>query len=151
MALFGGAEDADGSHQSKHHDASELRLAAAALMVHAASVSGSSDATERDAVRAVLGRHFDLSAADAEALIDEVSDADAQSTELYGILRTIRQHLEPEERGAILEMLWEVAYADGVIHDYEANLARRVAGLLYVPDRDSGIARKRAMDRLNAK
>jgi uncharacterized tellurite resistance protein B-like protein len=40
-------------------------------------------------------------------------------------------------------MLWEVAYADGNVDDYEANLVRRVAGLLYVPDRDSGAARKR--------
>ena len=41
-------------------------------------------------------------------------------------------------------MLWTVALADGVIHDYEANLVRRVCGLLYVSDRESGEARKRA-------
>jgi len=45
--------------------------------------------------------------------------------------------------------LWEVAYADGEVHDYEANLVRRVAGLLYVQDRDSGRARKRVLKRLN--
>jgi uncharacterized tellurite resistance protein B-like protein len=41
-------------------------------------------------------------------------------------------------------MLWQVAYADGVLHDYEANLMRRLAGLLYVSDQESGEARKRA-------
>ena len=47
-----------------------------------------------------------------------------------------------------MEMLWEVAYADGELHDYEASLIRRVTGLLHVSDRDSGAARKRALDRL---
>jgi len=45
-------------------------------------------------------------------------------------------------------MLWEVAYADGQLHDYESNLVRRIAGLLYVPDHESGTARRRAMAKL---
>ena len=45
-------------------------------------------------------------------------------------------------------MLWEVAYADGVLHDYEANLMRRVGGLIYVTDRDRGDARRRVLERL---
>jgi uncharacterized tellurite resistance protein B-like protein len=48
----------------------------------------------------------------------------------------------------IIEMLWEVVYADGVLHDYEANLLRRIGGLIYVSDRDRGAARKRVMKRL---
>ena len=45
-------------------------------------------------------------------------------------------------------MIWSVAYADGEVHDFESNLARRVAGLLHVTDRDAGAARKRAIARL---
>ena len=45
-------------------------------------------------------------------------------------------------------MMWDVACADGVIHDFEANLVRRVAGLIHVSDRDSGAARKRALVRM---
>ena len=48
----------------------------------------------------------------------------------------------------MLQMLWEVAYADGELHDYEASLLRQVAGLLYVTDQESGTARKRARERL---
>jgi len=44
--------------------------------------------------------------------------------------------------------MWEVVYADGVLDDYEANLLRRVAGLIYVPDRESGQARQRVIARL---
>ncbi len=50
----------------------------------------------------------------------------------------------------LMEMLWEVAYADGELHHLEANLMRRLAGLLQVPDRDSGAARKRALKRLDS-
>ena len=45
-------------------------------------------------------------------------------------------------------MLWEVVYADGIAHAYEANLLRRIGGLLYAPDRDQGAARKRVLARL---
>jgi len=47
-----------------------------------------------------------------------------------------------------VEMLWEVAYADGVLHEFEAQLMRRLAGLMFVDDRDSGLARKRTLDKL---
>jgi len=46
-------------------------------------------------------------------------------------------------------MLWEVVYADGELHHYEANLMRRLAGLLQVSDREVGAARKRARERLD--
>ena len=42
-------------------------------------------------------------------------------------------------------MLWQVVYADGTAHAYESNLVRRICGLLYVPDAQSGAARKRAL------
>jgi uncharacterized tellurite resistance protein B-like protein len=48
----------------------------------------------------------------------------------------------------MIEMLWEVVYADGRLDDYEANLMRRIAGLIYVSDGESGSARKRVLDRL---
>jgi uncharacterized tellurite resistance protein B-like protein len=47
----------------------------------------------------------------------------------------------------MIEMLWEVVYADGELHSYEANLMRRLGGLLYVSERDRGAARKRVLAR----
>jgi uncharacterized tellurite resistance protein B-like protein len=56
--------------------------------------------------------------------------------------------MPPEERVAIIEMLWEVVYADGTLHEYEASLLRRVCGLIYVTDQDSGTARKRVLEKM---
>ena len=81
-------------------------------------------------------------------MVEEGCRAAGSSTQLYGFTRMINDSLEPEERATILEMLWEVAYADGEVHPYESNLVRRVAGLLHVTDRDSGAARKRVVERL---
>ena len=47
----------------------------------------------------------------------------------------------------MIEMLWDVVYADGDLDDFEANMMRAVTGLLYVSDRDSGDARKRVLAR----
>lgn len=146
MALFSNSPDAASAQRPQKHGAEELKAAAASLMVLAARMDGTFEEVERETIRATLQRHFQMRAADAEALIEEGRGAVDESTELYGMIRVIRDHLAPEERIRIIEMLWEVAYADGDVDDYEANLVRRVAGLLYVPDRDSGAARKRMED-----
>ena len=48
----------------------------------------------------------------------------------------------------MMEMLWHVVYADGEVHDHEAALMRRLAGLLYVSDQESGTLRRRVRDKL---
>ena len=90
-----------------------------------------------------------LSAEDAEALINDALREHDSPNKVYAATRLIRDVFSDEERIDVMEMLWEVAYADGEVHDYEANLVRRVAGLLYVQDRESGRARKRVLERLN--
>jgi uncharacterized tellurite resistance protein B-like protein len=68
--------------------------------------------------------------------------------EFYTFTRTVKDAFEHEDRVEFMQMLWEVAYADGVLHDHEANLMRRVTGLMHVTDRESGEARKRALRQL---
>jgi len=149
IALFSGG-NAAGSEQAGRRSADELHLASAALLVEAASMDGHFDDAERLTIRALLQSRFDLDDEVAEELVEEGCRAAASATQLYGFTRMINNSLEPEERTAILEMLWEVAYADGEVHPYESNLVRRVAGLLYVTDQDSGAARKRVVQRLRA-
>lgn len=126
----------------------ELAAATALLLAEAASLDGEFDEGEEQVIADLLVRRFDLS--DGEAA-DVVADARAgvdENVELFGLTRVIKSHLEPDQRVAVIEMLWEVVYADGALHDFEANLARRVAGLLHLSDRDTGAARKRVLARL---
>ncbi|MEQ9556422.1 MAG: TerB family tellurite resistance protein [Rhodospirillales bacterium] len=139
------AADADAAPEA---GARELEAATALLLVEAASLDGDFDAGEETAIRGLLTEEFNLDDGEAAALIaDAKARADA-SVELYGMTRTIKDRMTPEDRVRVMEMVWAVAYADGSLHDFEASLARRVAGLLYVSDRDSGEARKRARARL---
>ena len=130
-------------------DAETLKLASAALLMEAACMDGHADAGEIATVTALLGEHFELDADEASELAEAGRAAVAQSVELYGFTRTIKDSFNHDDRVRMIEMLWQVAYADGILHDFEANLVRRVSGLIYVPDRESGEARKRVLERLD--
>lgn len=136
---------ADGAHADGD---SGVALAAAVLMVEAASMDGTVGGEECELIRALLIRRFGLDDDNAAALLAKAEQAQGRATQLLPFTRRLTDALDGEQRIEIIEMLWEVVYADGQLHDYESNLVRRISGLLYVADQDSGAARKRAMARL---
>jgi len=144
--MFGtGGDDAGAS------DASEniVAAAAAALMIEAAVMDGDFDADERRTIGALLAGRFQMDAGDVEIVIAEAERAVEEAVEMFAFTRVLRDDFDHDDRVGMIEMLWEVAYADGVVHDYEANLIRRATGLLHVTDRESGEARKRVLERLD--
>ena len=126
----------------------DLHLAAAVLMVEAACMDDDFDGGERQAIAAILETHFTLNAEEIAALLEQAEEVQNDANHLVRFTRAIKDGYPLEDRAKVVEMLWEVAYADGTLHHYEANLLRRVCGLIYVSDRDSGLARKRVLDRL---
>ncbi|MGD1876663.1 MAG: TerB family tellurite resistance protein [Kiloniellaceae bacterium] len=128
--------------------ADKVQLATVALLVEAAQMDDEFGAEERAKIMELVEGRFGLSAAESRILLQAASDTVAQSVEVFGFTREIKNAFSPDERIEMMEMLWEVAYADGTLHDLEASLMRRLAGLLHVSDRDSGLARKRVLARL---
>ena len=126
-----------------------LRVATAALLMEAACMDGQIDEAEQATIIDVLIGQFGLNKAEAEELAEAGRQAVVASNELYKFTRTIKDNFEHGERVKIIEMLWQVAYADGHLHDYEANLVRRVCGLIYVSDQESGQAKKRVLEQLD--
>ncbi len=126
----------------------ELHLAAAALMMEAARTDDSIDPAERARVVDLARRHFHLSEAEARDLAREAEDRTAGASHNYDYIRVVIDHCPPEQRVWIIEMLWEIAYADGELHHLEANLLRRIGGLLAVSDQERGAARKRVLRRM---
>ncbi|MGE4218055.1 MAG: TerB family tellurite resistance protein [Alphaproteobacteria bacterium] len=139
--------EADAAVPAGRHGTAALRRAAAGLLVDVALLDGRLDEAERNRIADLLRVRFDLTEAETAALIAAAEAAATESVELYGLSRVLRDHFEHAERVAMIEMLWDVAYADGTLHPYEANMLRRIAGLLYVTDRESGAARKRVLAR----
>lgn len=126
----------------------EAHIATAALLIEAALSDDDYQDVERDAIVNVLVRHYRISDTEARDLVREAEKAQAESEQLFYFTRTVKDNFPIDTRVQMIEMLWEIAYADGKLSKFEANLVRRIAGLIYVSDRERGDARKRVMARL---
>lgn len=145
-ALFLEQEDTAPSGGSHSHE--ERNLATIALLVEAAMMDENFDEAERAHIIALAKSRFELSDSEAQELLEAAQTKVADASQLFGFTRVVNARFEYDERVELMEMLWQVAYADGELHDYESNLMRRISGLIHVTDRDSGEARKRALESL---
>jgi uncharacterized tellurite resistance protein B-like protein len=126
----------------------EFRLAAAALLVHASMIDGEVDAAERRKLKTLLQARFDLDGSEVHKLLDAAGEREVESVDLYRFTSVLCRELDQDGRKRIVEMLWEVALADGVVHEFEANLVWRAAELLGVSTRDRVMLRKAVESRL---
>lgn len=137
-----------GGLPSGRRDSGELHVAAAAMLIDAAMSDGHVDEVERERIAVLIERHFGIPKSDVHSVMEEGERRAERAVDIFSFLRVLGEHFEEEERVALIEMLWETAYADGVIHDHEASLIRRVTGLLGITDVAAGEARKRVVSRL---
>ena len=108
------------------------------------------DAAERAAIERLLADKFKLAAGEAHRLIEQAEQAVRDSSQMFPFTREICERISHDDRAHIIEMLWRVAYADGVLDPYEDMLLRRIAGLIHVTDRERGEARQRALEQIAA-
>jgi uncharacterized tellurite resistance protein B-like protein len=134
---------------SEAEAAAELHLAAAALLVEAAWLDRDFNESERRRIIALVKDRFGLSGAESETLVALAEEEVHGATQILPFTRVIKDRFSHEERVEMIEMLWQVVYADGVLHDHEAALMRQIGGLVYVSDRERGAARKRALAKLD--
>ena len=99
-------------------------------------------------MRQLLQRCFSLPPGDAQLLITAAERRVEMSSQLFGFTSTVNSRLSRERKVEIIEMLWEVAYADGVLDPLEDTLLRRIAGLIDVSDHERGEAKRRVLQRL---
>ena len=138
----------DGGSGGGDQGQDELQLAVAGLLVEAAHQDGHFDEAERATIERLLREKLALDAVETAALIELADAKVAEALDLWSFARVVKNRFDHEQRVGMIEMLWEVVYADGVLDDFEASLMRRMTGLVYVSDAESGAARKRAMERL---
>lgn len=130
------SEVAEGGKQPIHFEHNDYRLAAAALLVHAAAIDGSMSDIERAKLHAVIKRRFDLDEATTNELVAEATEAERDAIDLYHFTSLINRSLDEDGRRRVVEMMWEIAYADGRVGEFETNLIWRAADLLGISSRD---------------
>jgi uncharacterized tellurite resistance protein B-like protein len=121
-------------HPSQFAD-NDYRLAAVALLVHAAAIDGDMSQRERDKLHSVVKRRFNLDDALADELIDKATQAEHEAVDLYHFTSLLNRTLDEAGRARVIEMMWEIVYADGRRDELEDNLWWRAADLLGVSPR----------------
>jgi uncharacterized tellurite resistance protein B-like protein len=126
----------------------ELQVAVAALLVEAARMDDEFSPAERGMIEQLIAHRFALSPEATHELMATAERRVGESAHLYRFVDLVVRNLSLEERVRVIEMLWEVAYADGRLDPEEDALLRRMGALIHVPDRERTLARRRVLDRL---
>lgn len=109
------------------------RLATAALLIEMTRADYEVKKVERDAVTRAVQRAFGLNVEETAELVALAEREADEATSLYEFTRLINDNFAPEQKEHIIELLWQVALADGEIDKYEDYLVRKVADLIHVP------------------
>lgn len=122
--------------RQEHFRDDDYRLAAAALLIHVCSVDGEMSGVERVKLHAVLRDRFGLDDGATAELIDAAVAADQEAVDLYHFTSLINRSLDEEGRRRVVEMMWELIYADGRVTEFEENVVWRASDLLGVSSRE---------------
>jgi uncharacterized tellurite resistance protein B-like protein len=115
------------------HDEHQLQLATAVLLVEVMRADHELGEAERDAVLAALVSRFGLAADESERLVELAHANVRTATDYYATTSRINDSFEMAEKIHIVELMWQVAYADGRLDAHEQHVMRRLSDLLHVP------------------
>jgi uncharacterized tellurite resistance protein B-like protein len=140
------SEITGGGRDPETFDDSDFRLAAAALLVHVATTDSDFNETEHEKLRNVLAERFNLAVEEAERLVHSAVRADLDAVDLYQFTSVLNRAFDDEARRRVVEMMFEVAYSDGTLSEFEDNVVWRAAELMHVPSRERVTIRRQVRD-----
>ena len=117
------------------------------LMIEAAYTDGNIDLSELNKIKLSLINIFSEDPKEVSLVLEKAQQNKNNSKSLHYYTSFINKNFEKDKKLLLIEALWEIVLSDGEIHDFESSLIRRLAGLLYITDIESGNARKRAIDK----
>ena len=118
------------------------------LMIEAANSDGNIDYDEINKIKQILINIFKEDKTEVELTLNNAIQNSNNSKSLFFYTSKINKNYSEEKKLLLIETLWEIVLSDGKLHDYETSLIRRLAGLLYISDINSGNARKKALDKI---
>mgnify|MGYP000329913693 FL=1 len=121
------------------------------LMIEAANSDGHIETEEVDKISSLLINVFKENADDVKIKLQQAINNRNNSKSLFYYTSKINKFYSDEKKLLLIETLWEIVLSDGSLHDYESSLIRRLAGLMYISDVNSGNAKKRALNNISNK
>ena len=118
------------------------------LMIEAANSDGLIDEKELEKINLVLINTFEEDPKDVKTTLSNALKNRDNSKSLFYYTSKINKMYSDKDKVLLIETLWEIILSDGKVHDYETSLIRRLSGLLYISDFNSGNARKRALNKI---
>ena len=131
-----------GGPRTRAFDDGDYRMAAAAVLVHVADADGAIDPRERARLCALLADRFAMAPDEARRMTAEAERSEAEAVDLSGFVAVLKRALDENGRLKIVEMAWELAYADGAPHEVEDSAVARVAQMLGVPEAEMAVLRR---------
>ena len=118
------------------------------LLIHAAKIDDNYTNVEKEIIKKALISLKAITTNEAEELIKKAEKKEQESNQIIEFTREIKKN-PMEFRIKIVEILWKIIYSDGTSNNYESNLIRRVCGLLYISDKDSGMIKLKMKNSVN--
>ena len=137
---------ANNSSEEENNSNKSLELLCG-LMIEAAYTDGHIEKSELNKIKFSLVNLFDEDAKEVDLVLEDALRNKNNSKSLHNYTSYINKNFDDSKKLLLIEALWEIVLSDGEIHDFESSLIRRLSGLLYISDVDSGNARKRALDK----
>lgn len=134
----------------KPFESADYQLAAAALLVHIASIDGDFDDDEKARIQQLVEARFGLASDEARELIHNAWESEREAVDLYRFTSVLKRRLDEDGRRQVIGMLWDMAHADGSVHEFEENVVWRVAELLGVSTRERVELRREVRESLAA-
>jgi len=135
-----------GAKEPNRFEDDDYRLAAAALLIHAAVIDGAMSDVERNRLVGVIMLRFGLDETAASELVASATQAEQQAVDLYRFTSQLNRSLDEAGREQVIEMMWQIAHADGRVTEFEDNLIWRAADLLHVPSQARIALRQRVAE-----
>jgi uncharacterized tellurite resistance protein B-like protein len=124
------------AHEDRAFDDTGYRLAATALLIHVISLDGEPTDVETRKLHSLIESSFGLDRGTADRLIASAMLVEGEAVDLYHFTSIIMRSVDDAGRLRIVEMMWELVYADGQVSEFEDNVVWRAADLLGVSSRD---------------
>src|SRR6266404_1701688 len=124
------------THEHLAFDDTGYRLAATALLIHVISIDGEPSEAEKRKLHSLIESRFGLDPGTADQLIASATLVEGEAVDLDHFTSVMMGSVNEEGRLRIVEMMWELVYADGQVSEFEDNVVWRAADLLGVSSRD---------------